>query len=69
MTLKLALASDHGGYDLKESLKGSLGARDLEMTAAGVFCGNVDQELCVKVLAVPAEFRVLEAEPYELQGI
>ncbi len=37
MTLKLAFASDHGGFDLKEQLKATFTGNDLEIIDLGVF--------------------------------
>lgn len=36
MTIRLALACDHGGFELKESLKHSLGNSDVELLDMGV---------------------------------
>jgi ribose 5-phosphate isomerase B len=63
--LRLLIASDHGGYALKEELRGALASRDVEVTDLGTFGGqpvdypDLAHQLCRGVLAGDGDLGVL----------
>jgi ribose 5-phosphate isomerase B len=65
MTIRMAMACDHGGYQLKDELKAKLAERDVSVEDLGTDSGeSVDypdfaHDLCAKILAGEADLGIL----------